>query len=270
MSKRHNSHHSGLELDAAITSRIRLRRWRHRGKRAPRWPVAAHPTVEVAWAERGMLHYRVGRQEMHAAPGELVVVPAQMEHHTGIEPSTAATSVQLGADLLAETRELVGGSVRFGVLRDPGIVSLGELLLGEAQSSARGAFLSSEALAEALAVRLLRHGENAEQAPSGDPRILRAVDEVQARYAEPISVEELAKTAGMSRYHFSRAFRHQVGQSPYQYLTRTRMRRAAELLRKRRHTVTEAAFSVGVSDLGRFARAFRKEMGCAPSRYRAR
>ncbi len=256
-----------LEHDEAVTTRVGLRRWRHRGPVLPRWPSAAHDTVEVAWAEEGGMVYRVGRQSLHAGPGEVVVVPAQAEHHTGIEPNTVATSVQLSATLVAEIRDVMGGTVELGVLRDPGMVSLGQLILEEARSGERGRFLTTEALAEALTVRLLRAGESAPGATGADPRIVRAVDEVRARYAEPLTIDELAKAAGMSRYHFSRAFRRHVGASPYQYLTSLRVRRAAELLRKGRHNVTEAAFSVGVFDLGRFARAFRKEMGCSPSRF---
>jgi AraC-like DNA-binding protein/mannose-6-phosphate isomerase-like protein (cupin superfamily) len=269
MAKRHDLHSFGLELDEAVTARVRLRRWRHRGKRVPKWPVAAHETVEVAWAERGTMRYRVGRQELHAGPGEVVVVPAQMEHHTLIEPEMAATSVQLSPGVIAETRDIIGGGIQFGVIHDKGIVSLGELILDEVRRADRGSFLTTEALAEALSVRLLRTADAPRASVGTDPRIVRAVDVVEARFAEPLTIDELAETAGMSRYHFGRTFRRHTGKSPYQYLMATRMHRAAELLRKRRHTVTEAAYNVGVFDLGRFARAFRKEMGCAPSRYSA-
>ncbi len=255
----------GLELDETITPRVRLRRWRHRGARVPRWPSAAHDTVEVAWAERGGMRYRVGSRELCVAVGEVVIVPSEVEHQTVIAPGTAATSIQLSTAAIAETQEIVGGAIGFDVVSDGGIISLAQLILAEARQPRRGSFLTTEALAEALSVRLLRSGHPAMS--TGDPRIARAVREMEERYAEPLTIDELAKTAGMSRYHFSRTFRRQMGKSPYQFLTATRVRRAAELLRKRRHSVTEVAFCVGIFDLGRFARAFRKEMGCAPSRY---
>ncbi|MCA9620465.1 MAG: helix-turn-helix transcriptional regulator, partial [Myxococcales bacterium] len=102
-----------------------------------------------------------------------------------------------------------------------------------------------------------------------DPRIRRAADAVEARFADALTVDDLARIAGMSRFHFCRQFRGQMGVSPYQHLVATRVRRAAELLRRGRYSVTETAFEVGFSDPGRFARAFRRHMGCAPSAYAA-
>jgi AraC family transcriptional regulator len=266
--------HVLCELDQRVTERVRIRRWQHRGgTEVPRWPSAAHETIEVAWAEQGELVYRVGSVTLRARPGEAMVVPADTEHLTTIAPGTVATSVQLGAPLVAEMRELVAGTRRleFRVLPgDGGIMALGHLMLEEARTAREGAFASTDALAEALSVRLLRGfgaGDPGLPSRGSDPRIARAVDAVEDRFAEPLSIDELARAAGMSRYHFSRIFRAQIGQSPHQFLVATRVRRAAELLRRGRHSVTEAAFSVGFGDLGRFARAFRKQMGCAPSAF---
>lgn len=263
--------HTLLVLDTHVTSRVRVRSWRHDGGELPHWPAGAHDSVEVAWANRGGLSYRVGRQHLHANPCEAVVIPSQVEHRTSITPGTIATSVWLSRALLAEVCELMGGGTRLdvGVVRDhPAIAQLGELMREEACTGQRGAFASTDALAEAMVVRLLRRMGATESSVTGsDPRIARAVDLVESRYAEPLTIDDLAHAAGMSRYHFSRTFSAQIGVSPYQYLVQARVRRAAELLRRRRHSVTEAAFHVGFNDLGRFARAFRNEIGCAPSAY---
>lgn len=269
--------HGLLELDARVTPRVRVRRWRHRGGEVPRWPTGAHDAVEIAWSEQGTLTYQAGRAQVHAAPGEAVVVPAQMEHRTDITSGTVATSIWLSAAVVAEMAELMESParlLRFGVVQhDTALPSLGSLMLDEATRSDSGAFVTTDALAEALAVRLLRAARPLDDSgPTGggggsDPRISRAIEAVEDRYSEPLTIDELAHTAGMSRYHFSRTFRAQVGQSPYQFLVTTRVRRAAELLRRGRHSVTEAAYGVGFHDLGRFARAFQKQMGCAPSAY---
>jgi len=266
-----------LELDACVTSRVRVRRWRHQGGEVPRWPTGAHHAVEVAWSERGTLSYHVGREQLHATPGEAVIVPAQMEHRTCITSGTVATSIWLSAAVVAEMAEAMGDGAHplgFGVVHDDAALpSLGSLMLDEAARTDPGAFVTTDALAEALAVRLLRcaNPRGASEAPvetvGSDPRISRAVDEVEDRYSERLTIDELAHAAGMSRFHFSRTFRAHMGQSPYQFLVSTRVRRAAELLCRGRHSVTEAAYGVGFHDLGRFARAFQKQMGCAPSAY---
>lgn len=241
--------------------------------RAPRWPGVAHEALEVACVQRGTVRYVVGRADFVVRSGESCLVPVGHEHLTFIEPGTEAVSIWLERGFvegLASLLERRGRRVlRAGVVNDEAAVrSLAELMLDEAERQADGCFVSIDALGEALAIRLLRQAEEDGSGPAGsDPRIRRAVDEVQTRYAEVLTVAELARAAGMSRYHFSRLFRKHVGQSPYQYLVTTRVQRAAELLRRGRHSVTEAAYSVGFTDPSRFARAFRRQMGCAPSAY---
>jgi len=92
---------------------------------------------------------------------------------------------------------------------------------------------------------------------------------MESHYAEPLGIADLSRAAGISRAHFSRRFRDALGLSPYQYLQRVRIHRARELL-GRGHGVTEAALSGGYRDLGRFAQAFRRHVGCAPSELRPR
>ena len=96
------------------------------------------------------------------------------------------------------------------------------------------------------------------------------LQQIRDAFDQPLTVETLARTAGMSRYHFSRAFKAQLGHSPYAFLTETRLLRAAATLRRKRDVpVTVAALEAGFSDLGRFARAFRRRFGATPTRYRA-
>ena len=61
--------------------------------------------------------------------------------------------------------------------------------------------------------------------------LLRAKDLADARYFEPLDVDDLARAAGLSRAHFSREFRRAFGESPHAYLLTRRLERAAALLR---------------------------------------
>jgi transcriptional regulator GlxA family with amidase domain len=97
-----------------------------------------------------------------------------------------------------------------------------------------------------------------------DTRIRAALAAMYARYAEALTVEDLSRAAAMSRFHFSRLFRDEIGEAPYQHLLRIRVHRAAELLRSGRVSVTEAAIAVGFHDFSRFARTFRRIVGRLP------
>ena len=61
--------------------------------------------------------------------------------------------------------------------------------------------------------------------------LLRARDLADARYAEPITVDDMARAAGLSRAHFSVEFRRTFGETPHAYLLTRRLERAASLLR---------------------------------------
>lgn len=90
-----------------------------------------------------------------------------------------------------------------------------------------------------------------------------------ARYADDLSVDDLAAAAGYSRSHFSRAFRATYGESPHQYLLTRRMERAAALLRTTDRSVAEICTDVGLSSIGSFTVSFRRVHGATPTQYRA-
>jgi AraC-like DNA-binding protein len=99
--------------------------------------------------------------------------------------------------------------------------------------------------------------------------LLRARDLADARYAERLTVEDLARAARLSPAHFSREFRATFGESPHQYLLTRRLERAAALLRTTDWTVTRVCLSVGLQSIGSFTTSFRRMFGVTPTAYRA-
>jgi len=99
--------------------------------------------------------------------------------------------------------------------------------------------------------------------------LLRAKDLADARYAEPLAVDELAGAAGLSRAHFSREFRRAFGESPHAYLLTRRLERAAALLRTTDRSVADICLSVGLQSVGSFTTSFTRTYGISPTAYRA-
>jgi AraC-like DNA-binding protein len=99
--------------------------------------------------------------------------------------------------------------------------------------------------------------------------LLRAKDLADARYFEPLGVDDLAGAAGLSRAHFSREFRRAFGESPHAYLLTRRLERAAALLRTTDHSVAEICLSVGLHSVGSFTTSFTRTYGMSPTAYRA-
>jgi AraC-like DNA-binding protein len=99
--------------------------------------------------------------------------------------------------------------------------------------------------------------------------LTRAKDLADARYSEPLDVDDLARAAGLSRAHFSREFRRAFGESPHAYLLTRRLERAAALLRMTDRSVADICFSVGLQSVGSFTSSFTRTYGMSPTAYRA-
>jgi AraC-like DNA-binding protein len=100
--------------------------------------------------------------------------------------------------------------------------------------------------------------------------LLRAKDLADARYFEPLRVEDLARASGLSRGHFSGEFRRAFGESPHAYLLTRRLERAAALLRATDRSVAEICVAVGLSSVGSFTTSFKRAYGIPPTMYRKR
>ncbi len=100
--------------------------------------------------------------------------------------------------------------------------------------------------------------------------LLRARDLADSRYFDPLTVDDLAAAAGLSRAHFIREFRRAFGETPHAYLLTRRLERAAALLRRTDRSVLEICLSVGLRSVGSFTTSFSRTYGVSPTEYRER
>ena len=99
--------------------------------------------------------------------------------------------------------------------------------------------------------------------------LVRAKDLADAQYTDPLTVDDLAAAAFLSKAHFSREFRRAFGESPYSYLLTRRLERAATLLRNTDYAVADICMQVGLSSVGSFTSSFTARFGKSPTAYRA-
>jgi AraC-like DNA-binding protein len=99
--------------------------------------------------------------------------------------------------------------------------------------------------------------------------LLRAKDLADARYAEELTVTDLAAAARLSRAHFSREFSRVFGEPPHRYLLHRRLERAASLLRTTDWSVLRICLAVGLTSVGSFTSSFHRAYGLTPTAYRA-
>ncbi len=98
--------------------------------------------------------------------------------------------------------------------------------------------------------------------------IQRALDFIHNNYATDISLERVARTVRLSRYHLSRLFKEMTGFTYQSYINRVRIEQAKKMLNDDALSVTDVGYAVGYSDLTHFERIFKKIVGSSPTRFR--
>lgn len=250
-----------------------MRLWSH-GQGTWAAPSGAHAGDELAWVETGAIGYTVGRETISLAAGDAMWVPRGTPHVTSFYGPSVAGAVELPAevvDVLARAAHVDAACAKPQRVLGAPVAALGRLVRAECERHAAGHLDAIAAMIRAMAITALRTAPpRTAPPPALDPRVAAVTELIQHRFAEPLGVDDFAESARASRFHLSRLFRDALGISPYQYLIKVRVERAAERLRQSDASVTEVAFDVGFQDLGRFARAFRAQIGEAPAAYARR
>jgi len=99
--------------------------------------------------------------------------------------------------------------------------------------------------------------------------IIRAVTYLEQNITDNPSVDELAKMAGMSKFHFLRVFKSIIGETPNQHVRRLRIERAASMLKSSNWLAGDIAIACGFKTQANFARDFTKYYGTSPQQYRS-
>jgi AraC-like DNA-binding protein len=104
--------------------------------------------------------------------------------------------------------------------------------------------------------------------PDEPAYIAGAKQYVRSRLTEDITAPQVAQHVHVSRQHFCKVFRRVTGMTFTEYLARSRVERAKELLVDHSHRIAEAAFAAGFQSIPQFNRVFRRYAGMGPSEYR--
>jgi AraC family transcriptional regulator len=223
-------------------------------------------------------------QEGVARPGTSWLVPAGT-HETLLEldGSTECLLIFLPDKLLDDSALADYGIdpdrlqlAYVGALADPTLAQFGTALHGLiGRETQPFDHMFADGLRTALAAHLIANytvdrWRPSARAPSLDAkRLQRVLAFIEERLAEDMSLNDLAREACLSPFHFSRLFREATGLSPHRYVIERRIRVAQARLSSGRSSITEIALDTGFGSHASFARAFRKVSGVTPQQYRA-
>ncbi|WFP74028.1 AraC family transcriptional regulator [Mesorhizobium sp. WSM4906] len=238
-----------------------------------------HRCFCVAAVTRGTFRYRTRQGTAMLAPGAVLLGNPGACYECGHEHGAGdrCLSFHFSPAYMERVVADVPGAKRLGFAgpRLPPLPALASLL---AQAEAARETGDGEALEE-LGLRIAGavvgatpSSSRVASAPSrrDQKRVAETVRLIELNAERPLSLTELADGTATSPFHFLRTFRHVAGMTPYQFLLRTRLHRAAVRLRASNEAISTIAFDAGFNDLSTFNRRFKREMGEAPGAYRAR
>jgi AraC-like DNA-binding protein len=254
---------------------------------AENYPVHWHTAAEIIMPLDNTYTVIVDGASYVLHPGAILVLPPGELHEIIAPDSGERMILQFDFSLLYN---LKGFDSIFHLLRPCCLVvpeknevlaqSLRTLLL-DLKDEYFSHSLLKEASAYALLIRFFilisrnaLKGEYREHPPKGQKyhkkidTCLRVCNYMNEHCTEDIQVDELAKLAGFSKFHFTRLFKHFIGMSCYDYLNQHRIMHAEKLLIEPNVSVTEVAMRSGFGSLATFNRVFKAYKKCTPTQYK--
>lgn len=220
----------------------------------------------------GALSWQTRHSRGVARPGQALLLDCNSPHSYAAQGKCSFTFVHFAGGQSAaiyEEIERSGGNMIH--LPDPNTLNetIGEMLscirsehrLNEGQSSA---------MIYGMLMKLLERSGVSGQGGTGHPTVDRAISYIQTHLTEKLTVEEIAASTGYSASYFSHLFTEETGMSPYQFVIKSRVEHAQQLLMTTRMTVQEIAFQCGFNSAANFCYTFRRMTGVSPHAFRKR
>jgi AraC-like DNA-binding protein len=154
------------------------------------------------------------------------------------------------------------------VARDPQLAKDVLQLFAAAENHTPAGLATEESLVRCLMRVLHRHGVHGPRTVPTSPSVMKAVRRLDAAPEIPTSLAELAALSGVSRFQLLRGFAREIGTTPHAYLVQRRVRLVRQMLANGR-SPADAALLAGFADQSHMTRAFVRQFGVTPARYKA-
>lgn len=237
------------------------------------FPRHAHDQFGLGVLHAGAQRSWSGIGPVEATAGDVITVnPGEMHDGDPVQGRVRSwRMLYLDPDLVVRTLpDDLRGTVEIArpALRDPLLAALFLQLFAELTAPALDLLKVEEGVLRTLAYLMIHHGNRPISSPGPPPSVARALRHMDEASERPVTLAELAALSGVSRFQLLRGFARAVGTTPHAYLLQQRVRLARRLLMAGRYPA-EAAAEAGFADQSHLTRAFGRQFGITPARYRA-
>ena len=226
------------------------------------WRLAAHshPNHELIAVVRGCMRAWINGLELLAGPGDLLWYPAGQAHREQADPRTPAETFYLGLDARPAPALPLQLQDRDGFVRQ-----VASWLFAGRNETGVDAQGKRQALLNALLAEARRLAAPAEQVMVTQLRTW-----LRPRLDEPLTLGDLARSQGLSRWHFVRSFRRATGRTPMMELRAMRLEQARDLLLGSSMSLEAIAIATGLGSQAAMTRWFSRHFAISPGRLRRR
>lgn len=241
----------------------------------PKFRVHWHENIELLFVLEGECDVITNAVKIHARPGEIALVNSNMVHQV-----EATTDYVIYNCLIVDAAFLKS----FGIdiehivferyINDSETAALYTAATEAAGSQGEYRLLDLKLALLSLAVNLVKNHVDDEFAPGqhSNPKtetVKRVIEYMKQHYAEPITVEGLAKMLGFTKYYFCHVFKEVTGSTVINHLNYIRCKNARKLILSGQCNITEAAEQSGFTNMSYFAKIYKNVIGQLPSETKA-
>jgi AraC-like DNA-binding protein len=237
------------------------------------FPRHSHDQFGVGVIAFGAQRSWSGIGPVSASSGDVIMVnPGEMHDGAPLDGSARGwRMIYLDPALVGhEVEDEFAGPVEIvrPVARDPVLARHFAVLFACLTAAPPDCLATEENLLRSLMCLLRRHGMASSSFTGRPPCVAKALHRLDSAPDARVSLAELAALAGVSRFQLLRGFTREVGITPHAYLVQRRVRVARRLLADGQ-TPVQAAAQAGFADQSHMTRAFVRQLGVTPGRYRA-
>lgn len=238
----------------------------HMYARGAQFPRHSHGEAVLTIVLEGGYRERLTGTAEECRPGTVRFLPAEEPHSDEFAEQTACLVAQVDPRILERARQHATVIDRPGQITSPAAPLLGTRLYREFRMSDA----CSELAAEAIVYEILVEATRAKRGPRSGPAWMRTVKELlRDEFANRLTIERIAATAGVHPVHLCREFRRQEGRTIGEHLRALRVEHACSLLLESGLSLAEVAQRCGFCDQSHFTSVFKKNVGMTPGEFRA-